>query len=205
MMHPLRFPNSGIRAKIFMRKIGFKLCVMRLNRVESFYVFLLYFRSEGSPCKGQPGMATACPLAGAADHLQGGGRLGDGRLQPRPPARGNRLQPRPPAKGRSAAARPPARGGHPQGQQPRRHDRLRPGRKGLLPAARSQGAAPRLGLPPARAVAGRSGCQQVPPEGSSACRRGGCSHRRRAALPPAQGSDDGGGADGGKERAMTSF
>ncbi|RWW82110.1 hypothetical protein BHE74_00009446 [Ensete ventricosum] len=24
-MHPLRFPNSGIRAKVFMRKIGFKL------------------------------------------------------------------------------------------------------------------------------------------------------------------------------------
>ncbi|RRT42598.1 hypothetical protein B296_00019839, partial [Ensete ventricosum] len=100
---------------------------MKLNRVESFYAFLLCFRSEGSPCKGQPGMATVSPLAGAVDHLQGGGRL-----QPRPPckgsadcghapARGDRLQPRPPCKGvagcgkapvkgRSAAARSPAKG-----------------------------------------------------------------------------------------------
>ncbi|RWV95073.1 hypothetical protein GW17_00042333 [Ensete ventricosum] len=61
-----RFPNSGIIAKIFVRKIGFKLYVMRLNRVESFYAFLLCFRSEGSPCKGQPGIATASPLAGVA-------------------------------------------------------------------------------------------------------------------------------------------
>ncbi|RRT36701.1 hypothetical protein B296_00039613 [Ensete ventricosum] len=42
-MLPLRFPNSSIKAKVFMRKIGFKLCVMRLNRVESFYAFLLHF------------------------------------------------------------------------------------------------------------------------------------------------------------------
>ncbi|RWW41308.1 hypothetical protein BHE74_00053214 [Ensete ventricosum] len=59
---------------------------MRLNRVESFYAFLLRFRSEGSPCKGQPSMATASPLARAAGHLQGGGRL-----PPRPAHKGAAL------------------------------------------------------------------------------------------------------------------
>ncbi|RWW75245.1 hypothetical protein BHE74_00016742 [Ensete ventricosum] len=57
-MLPLRFPNSGIRAKVFMRKIGFKLRVMILNRVESFYAFLLHFCSErsneGRPPTGRP-------------------------------------------------------------------------------------------------------------------------------------------------------
>ncbi|RZR83061.1 hypothetical protein BHM03_00009609 [Ensete ventricosum] len=53
-MHPLRFPNSGIGAKVFMRKIGFKLPMMRLYRVELFYAFLLYFRSEGSEEEGRP-------------------------------------------------------------------------------------------------------------------------------------------------------
>ncbi|RWW45658.1 hypothetical protein BHE74_00048480 [Ensete ventricosum] len=67
-MHPLRFPNRGIRAKVIVRKIGLKLRVMRLNRIESFYAFLLHFRYEGSPCKGQPGMAMASPLAGAAGY-----------------------------------------------------------------------------------------------------------------------------------------
>ncbi|RWV79627.1 hypothetical protein GW17_00059208 [Ensete ventricosum] len=80
-MHPLRFPNNGIRAKVFVRKISFKLHVMRLNRVESFYAFLLCFRIEGSPCKGQPGMATASPLAGVAGHLERGGRLRPSPLQ----------------------------------------------------------------------------------------------------------------------------
>ncbi|RWV84941.1 hypothetical protein GW17_00053308 [Ensete ventricosum] len=64
-MH-LRFPNSGIRAKVFIRKIGFKLRVMRLNRVESFYVLLLHFRSKGSEERGWP--VTARPPAGAASH-----------------------------------------------------------------------------------------------------------------------------------------
>ncbi|RWW11720.1 hypothetical protein GW17_00024645 [Ensete ventricosum] len=31
----LRFPNSGVKAKVYVRKIDFKLHVMRLNRVES--------------------------------------------------------------------------------------------------------------------------------------------------------------------------
>ncbi|RRT42462.1 hypothetical protein B296_00052214 [Ensete ventricosum] len=91
-----RFPNSGIKANVFVRKIGFKLRVMGLNRVESFYAFLLRFRSEGSPCKGQPGMATTSPFDGAVDHLQRGDRL-----QPRPPAKG-----RPPAGAAAPRARP---------------------------------------------------------------------------------------------------
>ncbi|RWW23102.1 hypothetical protein GW17_00012674 [Ensete ventricosum] len=67
-MHPLRFPNSGIRAKVFIRKIGFKLRVMRLNRVESFYAFLLHFRNEGSEEEGWP--ATTSPHTRPATHGQ---------------------------------------------------------------------------------------------------------------------------------------
>ncbi|RWV77067.1 hypothetical protein GW17_00062161 [Ensete ventricosum] len=73
-MHPLRFPNSGIRDNVFVRKIGFKLRVMRLNRVESFYAFLLHFCSEGSKEEGR--LATASPHVGPA------------RPRPRPPTRG---------------------------------------------------------------------------------------------------------------------
>ncbi|RRT58826.1 hypothetical protein B296_00024235 [Ensete ventricosum] len=82
---------------------------MRLNRVESFYVFLLHFRSEESPCKGQPGMAMASPLAGVANHLQGGDRL-----QPRPPynaTAGHGQAPckgQPPAVAAASQARTPA-------------------------------------------------------------------------------------------------
>ncbi|RZS17985.1 hypothetical protein BHM03_00050196 [Ensete ventricosum] len=60
---------------------------------------------------------------------------------------------------------------------------------------RWQGQHPREASPPAH---------EVPPEGSSACRMGGCPRRRCVAPPPAQGSD-GDGADGGKERARASF
>ncbi|RWV82224.1 hypothetical protein GW17_00056293 [Ensete ventricosum] len=66
-MHPLRFPNSGIRAKVFVQKIGFKLRVMILNRVESFYAFLLRFCCEGSE-EGWPAMASH--HAGPATHSQ---------------------------------------------------------------------------------------------------------------------------------------
>ncbi|RZR97114.1 hypothetical protein BHM03_00026228 [Ensete ventricosum] len=145
-------------------------------------------------------MAMASSLAGAAGHLQGA----TGCIQG------------PPEKGRPASAMPPTRGGHPQGQQPRGHDRLRPTRNGLPPAARPQGplaphgatargsrprpghrwwlpvarlhgAAPRLGPPPARAVAGRSGRQQ-----GQRCQ-------------PAQSSSDDGDANGGKERTKASI
>ncbi|RRT37759.1 hypothetical protein B296_00019726 [Ensete ventricosum] len=95
----LRFPNSGIRAKVFMRKIGFKLCVIRLNHIESFYAFLLHFCSE---CNEERRPATARSLEGVVDHGQApyrGGHPRPGRLQGRP------LQPRPPTRGRLDAAR----------------------------------------------------------------------------------------------------
>ncbi|RRT67181.1 hypothetical protein B296_00025698 [Ensete ventricosum] len=83
-MHPLRFLNSGIRAIVFVQKITFKLRVMRLNRVESFYPFLLRFRSEGNKEEGQQGMARLPirrRLAAAKVPLQRGGRLRPGPLQ----------------------------------------------------------------------------------------------------------------------------
>ncbi|RRT31849.1 hypothetical protein B296_00022968 [Ensete ventricosum] len=103
-MHPLRFSNSGIRAKVFVRKIGFKLRVMRLNRIESFYAFLLYFRSKRSKEEaGRP--ATARPPAGAAGHdlatFKGAGDCGQGPLQ-----RGySRLQCPPAARPQGSATR----------------------------------------------------------------------------------------------------
>ncbi|RRT41995.1 hypothetical protein B296_00019060, partial [Ensete ventricosum] len=70
-MHPLRFPNNGIRANVFKQKIGFKLRVMRLNRVELFYAFLLRCCSKRSE-EGRPATARASA---------GGGRLWPGALQ----------------------------------------------------------------------------------------------------------------------------
>ncbi|RWV87113.1 hypothetical protein GW17_00050930 [Ensete ventricosum] len=98
---------------------------MRLNRVESFYAFLLRFRSEESPCKGQPAI---CKGAAAAA---------------KPPARGDHpkwQQPRgherlwPVHKGLPPTAKP---------QGPAAH------------GATARGAAPRSGLSPARAAASR--------------------------------------------------
>ncbi|RWV81979.1 hypothetical protein GW17_00056558 [Ensete ventricosum] len=65
-MLPLRFHNSGIKAKVFVRKIDFKLRVMRLHRVELFYAFLLRFRSEGNKERGW--VATPRPSARVAGH-----------------------------------------------------------------------------------------------------------------------------------------
>ncbi|RWV95157.1 hypothetical protein GW17_00042243 [Ensete ventricosum] len=137
-------------------------------------------------------MATASPLAGAAGYGQ-------------PPCRGGRLRPGPlqgvvdcsqghPVKGRSAAISPPARGIHPQGQQPRGHDRLRPACKGLPLAASPQGPTARSaiargsrprpcrrwrlphckverGSPAARAVSYKGGrWQEWPPVGATPAR-----------------------------------
>ncbi|RZS18503.1 hypothetical protein BHM03_00050778 [Ensete ventricosum] len=44
------FLNSGIRAMVFIRKIGFKLHVMRLNRVELFYTLIVAIGSESRHC-----------------------------------------------------------------------------------------------------------------------------------------------------------
>ncbi|RZS20431.1 hypothetical protein BHM03_00052945 [Ensete ventricosum] len=94
---------------------------MRLNRVESFYMFLLRFRSEGNEEEGQQGMARP-PTRGrpttAKAPLQRGGRLRLGPLQ-------------------GATAH---EGSSPQGVATRRYDRLRPARKGLPPTAKPQGA-----------------------------------------------------------------
>ncbi|RZS28683.1 hypothetical protein BHM03_00062317 [Ensete ventricosum] len=97
-MHLLRFPNSGIRAKDFVRKISFKPRVMRLNRVESFYAFLLHFHSEDNEEEGQQGMAQ--PLAK--------GRLAAAR----PPARGGHPQGQQPSAGTTDCGQT-ARGGCP--------------------------------------------------------------------------------------------
>ncbi|RWW25164.1 hypothetical protein GW17_00010509 [Ensete ventricosum] len=109
-----KFPNSGIRAKVFMRKIGFKLRVMRLNHVESFYVFLLHFRSKHSEEEdGRP--ATTRPLAGAV----GCGQVG-------PLQRGDLLRLMPPARGRSAVAKAPCKGATGCGQGPMHRGRPAP-------------------------------------------------------------------------------
>ncbi|RRT43813.1 hypothetical protein B296_00044442 [Ensete ventricosum] len=67
-MHPLRFPNSGIRAKVFMKKIDFKLRMMILNRVESLYELLLHFRNKDTKKRGWPAMTR--PSARVAGHSQ---------------------------------------------------------------------------------------------------------------------------------------
>ncbi|RZS11218.1 hypothetical protein BHM03_00042528, partial [Ensete ventricosum] len=73
MMLPLRFPNSGIRAKVVRAKIDFKLRVMRLNHVELFYTFVTTIGNDGNITYGR-GVATCRvaamgrPLAVAAGH-----------------------------------------------------------------------------------------------------------------------------------------
>ncbi|RWW42937.1 hypothetical protein BHE74_00051457 [Ensete ventricosum] len=60
VMLPLRFPNNGIKDRLFMRMIEFRLPVLRLNHIELFYAFLLCFRSKGvtnydeGPYRGSP-------------------------------------------------------------------------------------------------------------------------------------------------------
>ncbi|RWV83952.1 hypothetical protein GW17_00054382 [Ensete ventricosum] len=169
-MLPLRFPNSGIRAKIFVRKIGFKLCMMRLNRIESFYVFLLYFCNKRSKDRGQS--TTARLSAGVVGHSQApykGGRPWLGHLQGGGPPRlghlqgGDRLWPRPPAKGRPTAAKAPYKGvvGCYQGQPARAtiargHSHLQPGarkERRQRPAHKGRPQWPRLPLAGVAAVA----------------------------------------------------
>ncbi|RRT48538.1 hypothetical protein B296_00010834 [Ensete ventricosum] len=68
-MLPLRIPNNGIRAKVFERKIGLKLRVMRLNHVKSFYAFLLCFYNKRIKERG--GRPRPKPLAGVAANSHG--------------------------------------------------------------------------------------------------------------------------------------
>ncbi|RWV78039.1 hypothetical protein GW17_00061062 [Ensete ventricosum] len=112
-MLPLRFPNSGIKDKVFAQKIGFKLRVMRLNHVESLYAFSLHFCNERSEERGGP--ATARPYAVVI--TDGLPVRGDAR--PRPGRRGNaRSQPVEgwrPQRHRLQARCPPAREVPPEG------------------------------------------------------------------------------------------
>ncbi|RWV79933.1 hypothetical protein GW17_00058871 [Ensete ventricosum] len=124
-MHPLRFPNSGIRTKVFVRKISFKLRVMRLNRVESFNAFAarkarrrgwLWLAARGS------------------------------RLRLRPPARGRLATAKPPCRGGWLQPRPPCKGavGHLQGAITRKGNMPQGAATrgcGRLPAAHPQGPA----------------------------------------------------------------
>ncbi|RWW73771.1 hypothetical protein BHE74_00018313 [Ensete ventricosum] len=80
-MLSLSFPTVVSEPMFFMRKIGFKLRVMRLNRVESFYAFLLHFCRERSE-EERPAMVR--PPAGVASHGQAtcrGGQPWSGYLQ----------------------------------------------------------------------------------------------------------------------------
>ncbi|RWV86159.1 hypothetical protein GW17_00051973 [Ensete ventricosum] len=112
VMHPLRFPNSGISAKVFVRKIGFKLRAMRLNRVESFNTFTTRTSSRrGWPWlagNGQPPLQGRSVAAKAP--LQGGCR---------PPTRDGHWRPArktlPTAHPQEAAHVAPARGYRQQG------------------------------------------------------------------------------------------
>ncbi|RWW36091.1 hypothetical protein BHE74_00058911 [Ensete ventricosum] len=92
---------------------------MRLNRVESFYAFLLHFRSQSSKERRQ--LAMARPSARAAEHGHTPCRGGRPLLAP--------IQGRPAVTKVAGAA-----------ASKKRLCRPRPGRKGRLAAASSQGA-----------------------------------------------------------------
>ncbi|RWW11657.1 hypothetical protein GW17_00024720 [Ensete ventricosum] len=119
-MHPLRFPNSGIRVKVFVRKIGFNLRVMRFYRVESFQCVRSKNNEEGLVARGS-------------------------RLRPRPTARGQLATTNPPCRGGWLHLRPPCKGAayHPQGAAARRG--ISSPRAATLPAACPQGAAANRG------------------------------------------------------------
>ncbi|RWV78495.1 hypothetical protein BHE74_00027737 [Ensete ventricosum] len=144
-MHSLRFP--GIRAKIFVRKIDFKLRVMRLNHVESFNVFTARTRRRGWPWLATRGS----------------------RLHPRPPARGRLAmttlpyrggwpRPRPPT-GAAGHGQPPLAGaaGCSQGPPARGLSATCKGRSPAGATARKGQWRARKGLPPAGPAAPTAG------------------------------------------------
>ncbi|RWV77786.1 hypothetical protein GW17_00061345 [Ensete ventricosum] len=112
-------------------------------------------------------MATASPLAGAVDHLQGGNRL-----RPGPHANGRPTVARPPAKGRPAAARASPQGGV---------ARPRPDRRGSRPRVAGCSASPARG--DSRPWPRRRGCCRrspaASPQGAADC---GFDARRKAAY-----------------------
>ncbi|RZS25698.1 hypothetical protein BHM03_00058939 [Ensete ventricosum] len=189
-----------------MQKIDFKLRVIRLNRVESFYAFLLRFRSEGNEEEGQQGMARPPArgwLATAKAPLQMGSRLRPGPLQgatarrgtshpwARPAAakaplqRGGRLRPGP-------LQEVTARGGSsPQGAATRRgSSRLRAQLATASPHGAAARAAPAMACRPRPCRKGRLPATRLQ-GGGQPCR-----------LYRGSNSD---GVEGGKERARASF
>ncbi|RWW37877.1 hypothetical protein BHE74_00056947 [Ensete ventricosum] len=84
-MLPLRFPNSGIRSKVFVRKIGFKLHVMRLNHVELFYAFVLRFLYKGEAALARSQAAVVAPAVSPQRRGAHGGTVCG--HDTRPPAR----------------------------------------------------------------------------------------------------------------------
>ncbi|RRT56774.1 hypothetical protein B296_00022147 [Ensete ventricosum] len=156
--------------------IGFKLRVIRLYRVESFYAFLLCFHSEGSEEEGWP--ATASPYAGSTTHGQAATKANSQRATSRRGSAYGHDRLRPARKGGNRPQRGARKGVgcrvmHASG------DRQRPALKGLSPATRLQG-----GQSPVTSPQGVVACGQP------------CRLRK--------GSDDG-GAEGGKKRALASF
>ncbi|RZS07287.1 hypothetical protein BHM03_00038132 [Ensete ventricosum] len=78
-MHPLRFPNSGIRAKVFVRKIGFKLPKAARRRGASPHAGAAAHgqATATTPCKGRLAAASASPKGAAA--ARRGGAYGQKR------------------------------------------------------------------------------------------------------------------------------
>ncbi|RRT37032.1 hypothetical protein B296_00041019 [Ensete ventricosum] len=115
-MHPLRFPNSGIRAKVFVQKIGFKLCVMILNRVELFYVLVAAIGSESRRClHAEVAGHGQAPYRGGRpwpSYWQGAVGCGQASYKGRPPKGAAARKGRPPA-GTTGCGQP-ERGCHPR-------------------------------------------------------------------------------------------
>ncbi|RZS16002.1 hypothetical protein BHM03_00047943 [Ensete ventricosum] len=152
-MHPLRFPNSGIRA--FVQKIGFKLRVMRLNCIESFYAFAARIaRRRG-------GQQQPAPHAGSATHDQTG-------------CKGQPAEAKAPCKGAVGNSQSPLQGQPLAGTAAREHGcpwlGLPPARTIAGRSDHQQGQRPRKVVPPTR---------KVPPEGSSAAAYAGQRQRRK--------------------------
>ncbi|RWW16978.1 hypothetical protein BHE74_00058914 [Ensete ventricosum] len=127
---------------------------MRLNCVESFYAFLLRFRSEGSEEDGRPAMAN--PHVGSATHDQADckGQSTTAKAPCKGSAYGRRHHPRSGRKGQPPAARP------------------------QVAAARYKAT---WGSPAARATTCKDGRWQERPPARAALARGGAASPRGAA------------------------
>ncbi|RRT45537.1 hypothetical protein B296_00013351, partial [Ensete ventricosum] len=75
-MHPLRFPNSGIRAKVFVRKIGFKLLKAARRRGASPHAGVAAHgqATATTPYKGRLATIRANPKGRPTTPTRGGSR-----------------------------------------------------------------------------------------------------------------------------------